>query len=543
MNYLPNKLLTIILLVSLGLWLHSCKDLTELNENPNGVPQEKANADLIMSTVLTEAAATYTDLGYQDAAGVMQHTQKDAWFTGHNNYDWGPRDWGSYYSMLRNNQKVYEKAVENEMEFHQGVSLVMKSFIFAQITDLWGDAPYSNALQGDLGGEENISPPYDSQEAIFNGIFTDLQEASQLLSGSRDSYPEIFAETEKADVIYNADPVKWRKFANSLLLRYLMRVSDKMDVQAEFANIVQNQPLFESNGDNALMNFPGSNERSSWPKNTVYDGTDGSDFRRIRPAETLVEALREREDPRIGVWFAEVEIPTILSDEYPHNEIVDGFRYLHADQVDESQVNTNPDYVGVPTQMTTPSGFNLNPTPGQTSNNRFVSYLNDRYRAASGPLLNARLMTYAELNFILAEAAHKGWLSGDPEGYYNAGVRASLEEWEVGDHADTYLNQQTVAYDGSLERIMRQKWIASWTAAQEAWFDYRRTGLPDLETGTAAPRQALPLRFQYGSNELNFNPENVNAAIERLQSTQFSQGEQNSQWDKPWILAGTGKPY
>lgn len=542
MKYFYNNISTIILVLSLSLCVQSCKDLTELNENPNGVPEEKANADLILSTVLTETASTYTDLGYQDAAGVMQHTQKDAWFSGHNSYDWGPRDWGNYYSMLRDNQTVYEKAVANDMEFHQGVSLVMKSFIYAQITDLWGDAPYGNALKGDLGGDENISPDFDTQEAIYQGIIADLKEASQLLSGSKNSYPEIFAETEKADVIYNGDPSKWQKFANSLLLRYLMRLSEKTDVRSDFVDIVQNQPVFESNADNALMNFPGSNERSSWPKNTVFDGTDGSDFRRIRPAETLVEALREREDPRIGVWFAEVEIPTRISDEHPHNEIVDGVRYLHADQVDESQVNTNPDYVGIPTQMTTPSGYNLNPTPGQTSNNPFVSYLNDRYRAASGPLLNARLMTYAELNFLLAEAAHKGWLS-DAEGYYNAGVRASLEEWEVGGQADTYLNQQTVAYDGSLERIMKQKWIASWTATQEAWFDYRRTGLPELETGVAAPREALPLRFQYGSNELNFNPENVNAAIERLESTQFSQGEENSQWDKTWILTGTGKPY
>ncbi|HLR33641.1 MAG TPA: SusD/RagB family nutrient-binding outer membrane lipoprotein [Fodinibius sp.] len=542
MKYLYKSISTIILLLSVGMCVQSCEDLTELNENPNGVPEEKANADLILSTVLTEAAATYTDLGYQDAAGVMQHTQKDAWFSGHNSYDWGPRDWGHYYSILRNNQKVYQKAVEDDMQFHQGVSLVMKSFIFAQITDLWGDAPYSSALKGNLGGDENISPDFDTQENIYQGIIADLREASQLLSGSKDSYPEIFGETEKADVIYSGEPAKWQKFANSLLLRYLMRLSEKQDVRNEFVTIVQNQPIFESNADNALMNFPGSNGTTAWPKNTVYDGTDGSDFRRIRPAATLVETLREREDPRMGVWFAEVEIPTRISNEHPHNEIVEGIRYLHADRVDESQVNTNPDYVGVPTQMTIPSGYNLNPTPGQTSNNPFVSYLNDRYRNASGPLLNARLMTYAELNFILAEAAHKGWLA-DAEGYYNAGVRASLEEWEVGDQADAYLNRQTVAYDGSLERILQQKWIASWTAAQEAWFDYRRTGLPELETGVATPREALPLRFQYGSNELNFNPENVNAAIERLEPTQFSQGEENSPWDKMWILAGTGEPY
>lgn len=533
------KNISFIVLVLLFIsFAHSCQDLTELNNNPNGVTGDKANADLILSTVLTNTATAYTNLGYQDAAGVMQHTQKDAWLGEHNNYEWSPRDWGEYYDILRNNQLVFEKAEENDLNFHQGVSLVMKSFVYAQITDLWGDAPYSNALNGDLGGEDNNAPAYDTQEDIYNGILADLEEANSLLSETG----EIFPETEDADVIYNGDPDKWRKFANSLRLRYLMRVSERRNVEQEFVSIVQNEPVFESNDDNALMNFPGSNEVSSWPKNTVYDGTDGSDFRRIRPAATLVEALREKNDPRIGVWFAKVNIPTEFSDDHPHNEIIDGIRYLDDDQVN-STINTNPDYVGIPPQITAPSGFNMNPNPGQTSNNPFVSYLNDRYRDASGPLLNARLMTYAELNFILAEASLKGWEIGAAEGYYDEGVRASLNEWEVGDSVEEYLNGSSVSYDGSLERIMEQKWIASWTAAQEAWFDYRRTGFPDLQTGPAAPREALPLRFPYGSNELNFNRENVSSAIQRLESTQYSQGEDNSLWARPWLLQGSDVPY
>ncbi len=537
-----KKLLIASLVIVVSIGFQACKDLTELNENPNGVPEEKANANLILSTVLTETAAQYTEFGYGDASGVMQHTQKDAWFTGHNNYDWGPRDWGEYYDILRNNQSVYNKAIANDLEFHQGVALVMKSFLFAQITDLWGDAPYTTALKGDVGGEENISPTYNTQEEIYTGIIEDLKQASQLLSkGGRSAYPGISSATESADVIYSGDPVKWQKFANSLLLRYLMRVSDKIDVSIDFVNIAENEPIFEGNEDNALMNFPGSNETSAWPNNTVFDGTDGSNFRRIRPAQTLVEALRERNDPRIDVWFEEVEIPTVLSDEYPHNTIVDGVRYLDPESVDDP-VNTNPDYVGLPTQMGIPSGYNLNPNPGQTSNNPFVSYLNDRYRNASGPLLNARLMTYAEVKFLLAEAAYKGWLSG-AEQHYNEAVQASLEEWQVGDSAVDYLSNEMVAYNGTLDRIIEQKWIASWTAAQEAWFDYRRTGYPQLETGPTAPRSALPLRFEYGSNELNFNSANVQEAINRLESTQYSQGEENSQWDKFWILAGTNNPY
>lgn len=524
----------------LGLSVQSCKDLTELNINPNGVDIEKANANLILSTVLTQTAQTYNNLGYGDAAGVMQHTQKDAWFGGHNSYDWSPEDWGNYYNILRNNDKVYDKAVTNDLRFHQGVALVMKSFLYAQITDLWGDAPYTTALKGDEGGNENLLPAYDSQEVIYNGILADLKEAASLLSDSKNSYKEIFPD---ADVIFNGDPAKWRKFANSLRLRYLMRISSKNDVKSEFASIAQSEPIFSSNDDNAYMNYPGVNVATAWPANwTSFDDTNGSNFRRRHPAGTLVEAMRQLNDPRMAIWFAKVEIPTQPSTTIPHNTIVDGIRYMNPDSIAKNNINTNLDYVGLPTQLKLPSGFNLNPTPGQTSQNKFGVYMNDRYKDASGPLLNARLMSYAEVEFMLAEAAQKGWIS-DAESHYNNGVRASLEEWTVGDDAGAYLAQENVAYEGTLEQLIEQKWIASWTSAQEAWFDYRRTGLPDLQTGFLTPRKALPLRFIYGSNELNFNKQHVKEAMDDLNLTQFSQDEKNSPWSKPWLIEGTGKPY
>lgn len=539
MKYL-NKI-TILILAGFMVWgTQSCKDLTELNINPNGVDIEKANANLILTTVLTQAGVAYNDLGYGDAAGVMQHTQKDAWFGGHNNYDWDPEDWGGYYNMLRNNEAVYEKAVANDLKFHQGVALVMKAFLFGQITDLWGDAPYVNALKGDEGEPENLMPVYDSQEVIYQGILDDLAEASNLLSGSPDSYREIFPS---ADVIYGGNPAKWRKFANSLRLRYLMRISNKKDVGSEFASIAQNQPIFQSNDDNAYLNFTGSSEATAWPSNAIFDGGSGSNYRRIHPAATLVEVMRERNDPRMAIWFKPVEIPTAASTDYPDNTIVDGVRYFTPESIAEFKLNTNPDYVGLPTQLTIPSGYNLNPTPGQTSQTQFSSYLHERYATAGGPLLNARLMSYAEVKFLLAEAAQKGWISSGAEGHYNEAIRASLAEWTVGDQADEYLAQEEVAYDGTLEQLITQKWIASWTAAQEAWFDYRRTGYPELETGELTPRRALPIRFMYGSNELNYNQQNVEEAIDRLTLSPFSQDEKNSPWSKIWVVAGTGKPY
>src|SRR5690606_2092732 len=115
--------------------------------------------------------------------------------------------------------------------------------------------------------------------------------------------------------------------------------------------------------------------------------------------------------------------------------------------------------------------------------------------------------------------------------------------WGVGSKFDDYIGG--APYNG-LESIIEQKWIASWTAAAEAWFDYRRTGLPDLQTGAVAKRGALPLRFYYHfEDEISKNTANAEAAISRLEPTDYKGTDvsNNSAWSKMWLLKGTGKPY
>ena len=200
--------------------------------------------------------------------------------------------------------------------------------------------------------------------------------------------------------------------------------------------------------------------------------------------------------------------------------------------------------MGVPAGLRQPDYYNNNPTPGQVVQNQHVSQLAEVYRGSSGGLLRARLASSAETSFILAEAAQKGWAVGTAATHYNAGVKNSLETWGVGSQYDAYIAKPAVAYNNTLERIMEQKWIASWTAATEAWFDYRRTGLPALKAGPASAEPVLPVRFNYGDNEVNFNRTNADAAINKLETTKHSglRGK-NSQWSKPWIVQGTNKPW
>ncbi|WP_341225129.1 SusD/RagB family nutrient-binding outer membrane lipoprotein [uncultured Arcticibacterium sp.] len=537
----------IVLFILVGSFF-SCEDLTEVNINPNGVQPELVNPNLIMPTILTETARLYLNYGYQDIAGVVQHTQKDAWSSGHNDYDWSSQSWSGNYDILRNNALFYDRAVALDLEFHQGVALVMKAFNFGLITDLWSDAPYTNALKGEVGGTENILPAFDSQEVIYTGVLADLEAANTLLSKPKSEYSSIVSEV---DVFYNGDPAKWRKMANSLALRYYMRISEKKpDVaKAGIEKIVGNSaqyPIIVSNSDDATMSFPGTSSGTSWPANTVYDAS-GSNYRRIKMASTLIEALQSLDDPRIAVWANKVEVPLVVDETLPAgtDEIVDGVRMLSPDKVGNTVLDTDPKYVGLPPSFSAlPSAYNLNPTPGQTSFNPHVSFLNDIYKEASGSLLKARLISAAEVNFILAEAALKGWATGDAKTRYEAGVSASMNTWGVGNSTSTYLTNEGVAYDGTLKQIMEQKWIASWTAATESWFDFRRTGLPELKAGPAAKRSVLPLRFYYMQDEININSANASAALDKLEVTTFSQADgKNSAWSKPWLNQGTGKPW
>ena len=550
MNTLKNKF---IILVALVLTLvTSCQDLDELNINPNGVDPETADLNLLMATIETGIGQSVVGLGFGNIAGVMQHTQKDGWSGGHNDYDWNNQDhsWSGYYGILRNTDEFYQKAMDGEFEFHQGVALVMKSYAFGMIADLWGDAPYSEALQAE-DGPEFFKPAYDGQKDIYMGIFADLEAANTLLSKSQDSYDNI---SSSQDLLYGGDVSKWRKFANSLALRYYMRLSVKEPGTAQdginrITSDPAKYPLITNADDDANISYIGASPSDSWPGNTVFDTSPSGSYMRIKLCDTFVQVLKNLNDPRLGVWANKIETPLELVPGSGVDEIVNGVRHISQDIVDDYEaawsvgVDYDPEYVGIPPSVFAASQYNLNPNLEQGVFNPHASHLNDIYKDASGSLLLMRIMSAAEVHLILSEAALYGWGPGTPEGHYAAGVQQSLNAWGVGDDFNNYIAGAPYSDLGS---IIEQKWIASWTVAAESWFDYRRTGLPDLQTGESAKRVKLPLRFYYHfDSEISLNEENAEAAIKNLEPTAYkgSDVSDNSAWSKSWLLQGTGLPY
>ena len=148
----------------------------------------------------------------------MQYVQKSGWGSGLNKYDWtGERGWASPFGNLRDAKHLYDRSVEEGMEFQQGVAIVLRAFNYGYIVDSWGDAPYTAALNGATGEQEDMFPEFDSQETIYRGIIEELETANTLLSKPAGQYTGI---DPNADILYGGDPEMWRKMANSLMLRY-----------------------------------------------------------------------------------------------------------------------------------------------------------------------------------------------------------------------------------------------------------------------------------------------------------------------------------
>jgi hypothetical protein len=568
----------------------SCRKFSEINKDPNNITRADAAPDYLMANVLTQTAKFYGDLGSGDLSGAIQHTYVDAFGNSYSGYNWEPKSWSTSYGILRDNKLMMEKAEENQWQFHQGVGLIMRAFNYGVIADFWGDAPNSMAVKGDLGSPEYQFPTFDSQEAIYDGVIIDLKASIDLLAGTMGDHPEITATTASSDVFYSGDPEKWSKLAYSLLLRYYLRLSNKRDVQADVEAIAGK--VFQNNEDDWAMPFPGVDENTSYPKAAKYKGQ--SDFDRNKMCATLVKKLDALKDPRIVIMAEPITTPSVVDgtkfapgdDETPVL-VENGVRYINplaasAAHYKEFDINTystdrpwgapiatvwnffdtSPRYVGIPISYSTADfQYNLNGSGTQsTSNNDYVSYMRrDIYDNPSGELLKERMASYSEICFDLAEAAQKGWNVGHDAAYwYNEGIAASFDTWTVFSNyqpdvdgysgcvksLDEYVAQPLVAYDGTLARIMEQKWIAAWQSSGEAWMDWRRTGFPELHVGWNSYRAQIPVRFAYDNTELQNNPDNSAAAISKLESTGYVGPDgNNSAWSKFWLIQGTNFPW
>lgn len=473
------KNIKFIIIVSILIVINSCtNDFDEINTNPN--QPEVVTPDLILSTVISNTVNRNALIGWNNGNIVSQLTAKIN-FTGFDRYDWGSETgiWDNYYGNLPELEIILaisrDELTKNTS--YEGIALILKSWIFSGLTDNWGAVPYSEAIKGQT--ENNFKPVYDSQEDIYNGILADLVTAENLLAQGQ--------PISGGDLLYDGDLSKWRKLANSLRLRYLLRISKKRDVSSEMQQIVTSGMIFESNADNAVMVYPANSQVDSWP---ISNGRIGG-FDEHRLSLTSENILKQFNDQRLFAWFQ----PTDNQDDDPTL------------------------FAGMPNGLSEDNASNYN---GGANN---VSRLNQAFFWESPNSVKAPLMKYSELQFILAEAALKGMISGDAETYYENGITASFEFWNVNQDMDIYLAQNGVAYDGNLETIMTQKWLASFMVGLEAWYDFRRTGFPSfiVPGQDNVNNNQVPVRFLYPSEEQTLNPENYQNAVSTIGGDDINQ--------------------
>src|SRR5690606_19464823 len=209
----------------------------------------------------------------------------------------------------------------------------------------WGDAPYSEAHKGDKRADF-FKSGVGGQKDIYTGILADLAKANTLLSKDQDAY---FGIQPDQDILFSGEVAKWRKFANSLALRYYMRLSEKEPELAEegikrITSNPQQYPLIRVSSDDAAMAYLGNTGNDAWPTNTKFDTDSQGAYFRIKMAETLVEALKSLDDPRLGVWANKIEIPLVLDPGAADGDvIINGERH-----VSPAVVADYEEIVGVP---------------------------------------------------------------------------------------------------------------------------------------------------------------------------------------------------
>lgn len=469
--------------------------ITGINKNPNA-PGSVQPAFLFPNAV--------TDVVGRARGGSFDLTLTSLWaqhiamdrFTDEDTYSIRPDNingyWSGFYAGgLQDLATILDQTTATDAPNIVAPALVMKSWTFGIMTDVWGDIPYSQANKSD----PSAPPAYDAQKDVYAGILADLKTASDLSAPGGTTYGT-------ADLIYNGDAAKWKKFANSLRLRYALRLSkvDPTTAQTQVAAAIA-AGVFTSNADNALLKWPGDGTNN----NPIYQNFVTRDDQHM--SQTLVNVLKS-----LYISTGPTAADTVF----------DPRLAVYADPIVSSP--SKPLYVGAPNGLQDDAAIAI----GITNTSR----VGIAYRGKSTPSI---LMAYSEVLFDEAEAAARGWAPGDAAALYNAGIKASMQYNGIADNVTAaYIASPRVAYSPAtgIQQIALQRWIALFSEGTEAYSTWRRTGVPDLQPGPAAitSPQVVPRRLTYPVSEQSFNDAALQAA-----STAQGGATLNGRvwWDKP----------
>lgn len=465
----------------------SCtKDFEQINTDPNN-PVEAPSISILANVVrfynqnnsnawgdMNEPSSWANHLGKIQYIDEAQYKFRDGVVNAR---------WSVAYNNINDLDKIIAReSGEEGNPNYRAMAMTLRAMIYQQTTDRFGDIPYTEAA---MGGEGITNPSYDTQESIYADLLVQLKSANELYTSS----PAFSIGSN--DVLFGGDMMKWKKFTNSLRLRVATRISDVASNVArthieEILGTPATYPVMVSNADNAYLWWEsGGPYRDPW--NVDSDNRDDHGV-----AKTIIDYLIDFNDPRLPVYAK----PAQSDGEY---------RGVVSGAVDGTFELGDISRIGV-IFRDVPDGF----TP---------------------------IMRYAEVLFMVAEAAHRGWNTGgvNAQEAYEAGVEASLDEYDL-DGFDDYIEEPGVVWTGDVDQIHLQKWLALFKNGNEAWAETRRTDVPLLEHAPGSPylgqHNRPPFRYPYPVDEINLNSANVNPKL---------QGIINHMWgNKMWWDTRTG---
>lgn len=474
---------------ALGFTACSPSDFGDLNVNPNQ-PSLPVTSALLTSaqkglsggvigqaTILTSA---YPSL-YVQFISDKQYTENSRYSTISFNYG------GIYTGPLDNLEQIIklnsdpetaaDVAVSGSNANQIAVARILKAYLFLHLTDRFGDIPYSEALKR----TDNFRPKFDTQQEIYNSLFTELKEATAQMDGGA---------SPAGDVMFNGDLGMWRTFANTMRLVMALRLSkvDATKGQTEF-NAALADGVIESNDENIFFTYLADDNNDNPWQDAFETRLD------YAISTTLEDKLSATDDPRLAVYA--------------------------------NPAAASGTYVGMP--------YGIEEAAAGAIANASVSFLGDELREQTAP---SYIYTYAQVLFSMAEAAHLGWIPGGEVAaadYYIDAIAASWEQWGVYDAGEfaTFILQPDVVYTpaNAMERIGTQKWISLYLNGYEAWAEWRRIGYPALSPAPASLNPGgIPRRQAYPAFEATLNKTNYDDAVSRIGGDDLNK---RVWWDKP----------
>ena len=542
-----SKYITIITMAC-ALFFASCSD--EYMENMNTDPSKAATIDP-NAQLTTAQLQTYGDLSmmeiYRNYHYAFTQQLMGCWNTtnygGRHTLDNNEmsRIWTSFYTQSLKNiiDAQYRTAEDAEKVNINSVLRIYRVYLMSIITDTYGDAPFSEAGLGFLEGKFN--PKYDKQEDIYNAFFLELEDAVNKIDPTKDKVT--------GDLIYAGDVTKWQQLANSLRLRFAMRISNvnPTKAQTEFENaLAANGGVITDASSDALIKYMtiafsfGQEAYSDYRGNSLSQLLFGND-----PANnpsylcsTFFNQLYNSGDPRT-FKISRCYYDGLMSATSPDN------RVDITQEMIEKGIAFSPRDPGAYSWEPWPTGYDSdicaelavnNPSVTATMAREVEPKLANNFLKSDNPGV---VMTSAEVKFLMAEATVKKWNVGSAlaEDLYKQGVRAAMDfltdnygcTATIDAEFDTFIQDKGAfghTDNQKLEAINTQAWILHFTNPAECWANVRRSGYPKLKSPAEygfgqylTGGTEIPVRLCYPVLESSYNKKSYNEAIERMGGT------------------------